>query len=143
MEAQDGKFICPKCSKNIINYFVNEQKIASFSVWQSKFYYIKKIYTKKWLFGKYLRSDKTYLCSTMTEKDGTVKWQRCGNDYIVDLYTWRNHKNEKYDETMGKGVSEFWKETRGSTEDEWNKNARFECENCGWDDQSFFEFIKK
>ena len=143
MEEQEGKFICPKCSEHIINYYVNEQKIASFSVWQSKFYYIKKIYTKKWLFGKYLTSDRIYLMSTSVFKDGRTETHRCGDGWIVDLYTWRNHENKKYDETKDKRVDKFWKETRGSTEDEWNKNARFECENCGWDDQSFFEFIKK
>ena len=121
MEERWDWLRCPKCSNNYIIFYRNGSKKVLFREWYSRFEYINKIKTKKWIFVEY-------------PGKGTTR-------YYSDEYNYTTSTDYAYRGWQNAARAECWRKYRGSTEDEWNENARWECENCRWDDTDFHEFI--
>ena len=116
---QAGVFICPKCGKNRVN---------ELEKWQSK----RENGEEKWIFFKvHLYEFKG------VEYDGVG-----GGSFWVKKWVGKS-KYEVRDWIDERTDKNCWKETGGSTEEEWNnKEKEWKCENCYFSSKTFKDFIQ-
>ena len=115
-----GIFVCPKCGKNRVN---------ELEKWQCK----KENGLEKWIFFK------VHLHQfSGVEYDGVG-----GGEFWVRKWVGKS-KYEVSDFIDERPDKDCWKETGGSTEEEWNKKEEeWKCEDCNFCSKTFKDFIPK
>lgn len=117
----EGVFVCPNCGANRVNELEN---------WQSR---KEEDGKEKWIFFK------VHLHKFLgVEYDGVG-----GGEFWVRKWVGKS-KYEVSDFIDERTDTNCWKETGGSTEEEWNEREKnWECESCNYSSKTFKDFIQK
>ena len=119
---KSGRFYCPKCSKNELT--------NGFKAWQKDDIQNEE----KWIFA----AKETYcnICQDAHEKGISFKHGGIYDEGDENYCPKRIWVPGNYNVSL-----KCWNKTGGKTEEEWNKDEKWECNYCGFKPKSFTEFI--